>query len=122
MNKAHLAYSVKTAVVAFGCLIASPAAAAGNAQCNPPRPNLDYPAWYRDCQGVLQARHRDSNPYGLPYGEFVRMIWQMYDLRYHPGRYPSLAGSACSPEGSGYMNPSGHAQICRQGRWTVSDR
>jgi hypothetical protein len=94
----------------------------GATQCNPPRPNLEYPAWYRECQGVLQARFRDSNPYQLPYAEFVRMVWQMYEVRYRPGRYPNLPGSPCSPEGSGYMNPSGHAQICTRGRWRVGSR
>jgi hypothetical protein len=68
---------------------------------------------------VLQARWHDSNPYRLPYGEYERMLWQMYDVNYHPERYPSLIGSACSPEGSGQMNQSGHGQICRGGRWTV---
>ena len=116
MASAKFMISVKAAVVAFGCFVAAPAAAA---PCNPPRPNLEYPAWYRECQGVLQARFRDSNPYQLPYTEFVRMIWQMYEVRYFPGRHPGLVGSQCSPEGSGTMNQSGHAQLCRNGRWTV---
>jgi hypothetical protein len=88
-------------------------------RCNPPRPNLEYPAWRRDCEGMLQMLFRTNNPYGLPYSEFVRMYWQMYEVTYYPERHPSLIGSACSPEGSGYMNPSGHAQLCRNGRWTV---
>lgn len=120
MASAKFMISVKAAVVAFGCFVAAPAVAAPAArQCNPPRPNLEYPAWYRECEGVLQARFRDSNPYQLPYTEFVRMIWQMYEVRYFPGRHPGLVGSQCSPEGSGYMNQSGHAQLCRNGRWTV---
>jgi len=106
---------VRVTVVAVACLCASPALA----QCNPPPPNLEYAAWYRNCESVLQARWRDSNPYGLPYREYVRMLWQMYEVRYHPERHPGLVGSACSPEGSGFMNASGHAQICRNGRWTV---
>jgi hypothetical protein len=96
---------------------------AGQAQaatrCNPPPPNLEYPVWYRECQDVLQARFRDSNTYRLPYTEFVRMVWQMYEVRSHPERHPGLPGSPCSPEGSGYMNPSGHAQLCVGGRWRV---
>lgn len=96
-----------------------PDAPAATQQCNPPRPNLEYPAWYRDCAAMLQYLHRTQNPYGMPYTEYVRMLWQMYEVRYYPGRHPSLVGSQCSPEGSGYMNQSGHAQICRGGRWTV---
>ncbi len=113
MNGAGIRTVVKAAAMALGCFLASPALAG----CNPPPGNLEYPAWYRECQGVLQARFCDSNPYGLPYTEYVRMIWQMYEVRNHPERHPSLIGSACSPEGSGYMNPSGHAQICTRGRW-----
>jgi hypothetical protein len=105
----------KAGAIAIGCFCAAPA----KAQCNPPAPRLTYPAWVRECAGVVQARWRDSNPYRMPYGEYERMLWQMYDVHYHPERYPGLIGSACSPEGSGYMNPSGHAQICRGGRWTV---
>jgi hypothetical protein len=88
-------------------------------RCNPPRPNLEYRAWYAECESMLQYLHRTQNPYGLPYTEYVRMLWQMYEVRYYPDRHPSLVGSQCSPEGSGYMNQSGHAQICRGGRWTV---
>jgi hypothetical protein len=88
-------------------------------RCNPPRANLNYPAWRRDCEGMLQTLYRTNNPYRLPYPEFVRMYWQMYEVVYYPERHPGLIGSACSPEGSGYMNPSGHAQLCRNGRWTV---
>lgn len=91
----------------------------GGGRCNPPPGYLQYDAWYRECEQVLQARFRDSNPYGLPYSEFVRMVWQMYEVIYFPGRHPTLMGQPCSPEGSGYMNPSGHAQICRGGRWQV---
>ena len=107
--------------IALACAgLAAPAAAVpGNPQCNPPRPNLEYPAWRRDCEGMLQMLYRTNNPYGLPYGEFVRMYWQMYEVAYHPERHPGLPGSPCSPEGSGTMNPSGHAQICVQGRWRV---
>ncbi|MCC7227954.1 MAG: hypothetical protein IT507_14820 [Burkholderiaceae bacterium] len=110
-NKALL---LAAAFALFGS--AQPASAKG---CNPPAPRLEYPAWVRECAGVVQARWHDSNPYGLPYGEYERMLWQMYDVNYHPERYPSLIGSACSPEGSGQMNQSGHGQICRGGRWTV---
>lgn len=116
MVKVNRAKAMLLAAVFALFTSAQPAAAAG---CNPPTPNLEYRAWYQECQGVLQARFRDSNPYGLPYSEYVRMLWQMYEVRYHPERHPGLIGSVCSPEGSGYMNQSGHAQICRNGRWTV---
>jgi hypothetical protein len=116
MASAKFMISVKAAVVAFGCLVASPVMAAS---CNPPRPNMEYPEWRRDCDGMLQMLYSTNNPYGLPYGEFVRMYWQMYEVAYHPERHPGLVGSPCSPEGSGFMNPSGHAQLCVGGRWRV---
>jgi hypothetical protein len=95
-------------------------AAAAAQKCNPPRPNLEYADWRRDCDGMLQMLFSTNNPYRLPYGEFIRMYWQMYEVVYHPERHPGLAGSRCAPEGSGFMNPSGHAQICRGGRWQVA--
>ena len=87
----------------------------------PPPQRLERPAWFRQCAGVLQARFRESNPYRLPYPAYEWMLWQVYDVIYHPERYPGLPGSRCAPEGSGYKNPSGYAQICKNGRWTVSD-
>jgi hypothetical protein len=112
------------AILFAGAILALGIAGQASAQraaprCNPPRPNLAYAVWRSDCEGVLQARWRDANPYRLPYTEYVRMIWQMYDVQYNPDRYPGLPGSRCSPEGSGYMNPSGYPQICRQGRWRI---
>ena len=47
--------------------------------------------------------NRTSNPYGLPYGECVRMYWQMYGVADHPGRHPGLVGSPCSPDGAGFV-------------------
>lgn len=127
MNRTKSILLTVAALPLFGLAIAGtamltasqPASAQRGGRCNPPRPNLDYNSWYRDCEGVLQARFRDSNAYGLPYSEFVRMIWQMYEVQYHPERHPGLVGSPCSPEGSGYVNQSGHRQICRGGRWQV---
>jgi hypothetical protein len=97
-------------------------AAPAASRCNPPAPRLEYTVWYSACEGVLQARFRDSNPYRLPYTEYVRMLWQVYDVRYHLERYPGLPGSQCWPEGSGYMNPSGHPLYCVNGKWSVSSR
>ena len=65
-NKALL---LAAAFALFGS--AQPASAKG---CNPPAPRLEYPAWVRECAGVVQARWHDSNPYGLPYGEYERII------------------------------------------------
>lgn len=88
-------------------------------QCNPPPCGYDQQQWYRQCEPMLQYLWRNQNPYGIVYSEFVRMYWQMYEVACVPGSHPLLPGQPCSPEGSGYMNPSGHAQICRGGRWTV---
>jgi hypothetical protein len=117
---AEFSFVVKAVVLAFGCLaVSSTSAAPAAQQCNPPRPNLEYPEWRRDCDGMLQMLYRTNNPYRLPYTEFVRMYWQMYEVAFHPERHPSLIGSRCAPEGSGFMNPSGHAQLCVGGRWRV---
>ena len=93
--------------------------AQANTGCNPPPLGMGYNQWFQMCEAMLENMHQTQNPYRIVYPEYVRMMWQMYDLQSHPENYPNLAGSACSPEGSGFMNPSGHAQICRGGRWTV---
>jgi hypothetical protein len=88
-------------------------------QCNPPPCGYGQQQWYRQCEQMLQYLWRNQNPNQIIYSEFVRMYWQMYEVACVPGSHPLLPGQPCSPEGSGYMNQSGHAQICRGGRWTV---
>lgn len=122
MNRTRSILFTAAALPIFGIAMfaaSQPVSARGGGQCNPPRPNLEYAAWRRDCEAMLQYLHRTTNPYRLPYGEFVRMYWQMYEVTYHPERHPGLVGSPCTPEGAGFVNSSGHTQICRGGRWRV---
>ncbi len=98
--------------LALGGIAAPAAAAPGYAQCNPPRHNLEYPAWRSDCDGMLQMLYRANNPYGCPIPSSSACTSRCTRWPTTPNATPACRGRRVRPRGGLHEPVGASANLC----------